>query len=90
MTEALGRLVAKGVCKSFGSLPVLDGIDLDVSAGRTLALLGPSGCGKSTLLRVMAGFESFDAGTVTVDGEPVTGPSPTRGWWRRPAPCSPG
>ena len=79
MTERLGRLVAKGVCKSFGPLPVLDGIDLEVSAGTTLALLGPSGCGKSTLLRVMAGFEPFDAGTVTVDGEPVTGPSPTRG-----------
>ncbi len=79
MTEALGRLVAKGVCKSFGPLPVLDGIDLEVSAGRTLALLGPSGCGKSTLLRVMAGFEPFEAGSVTVDGEPVTGPSPTRG-----------
>ena len=79
MSGTLGRLVAKGVCKSFGALPVLDGIDLDVSAGRTLALLGPSGCGKSTLLRVMAGFESFEAGTVTVDGEPVTGPSPTRG-----------
>ncbi|MEJ7765732.1 MAG: ABC transporter ATP-binding protein [Acidimicrobiales bacterium] len=79
MSGTLGRLVAEGVCKSFGALPVLDGIDLDVSAGRTLALLGPSGCGKSTLLRVMAGFESFEAGTVTVDGEPVTGPSPTRG-----------
>ena len=79
MTATPGRLVATGVCKSFGTLPVLDGVDLDVSAGRTLALLGPSGCGKSTLLRVMAGFEPFDAGTVTVDGEPVTGPSPTRG-----------
>ena len=79
MTETLGRLVAKGVRKSFGPLPVLDGIDLDVSAGRTLALLGPSGCGKSTLLRVLAGFEPFEEGTVTVDGQPVTGPSPTRG-----------
>ena len=79
MTEALGRLVATGVGKSFGPLPVLDGVDLDVSAGRTLALLGPSGCGKSTLLRVLAGFEPYDAGTVTVDGELVTGPSPSRG-----------
>jgi len=77
--EKLGLLVAKGVGKSFGSLPVLDGLDLEVSAGRTMALLGPSGCGKSTLLRVMAGFEPYDAGTVTVDGQPVTGPSPTRG-----------
>ncbi len=79
MSGPRGRLVAEGVCKSFGPLPVLDGIDLEVSAGRTLALLGPSGCGKSTLLRVMAGFEPFDAGIVTVDGKPVTGPSPTRG-----------
>ena len=71
--------MAKGVCKSFGALKVLDGIDLEVTAGRTMALLGPSGCGKSTLLRVLAGFEAFDAGTVTVDGDPVTGPSPTRG-----------
>ncbi len=75
----LGLLVARGVGKSFGSLPLLDGLDLEVSAGRTMALLGPSGCGKSTLLRVMAGFEPYDAGTVTVDGQPVTGPSPTRG-----------
>jgi len=79
MSEKLGLLVARGVGKSFGSLPVLDGLDLEVSAGRTMALLGPSGCGKSTLLRVMAGFEPYDAGTVTVDGQPVTGPSPTRG-----------
>lgn len=79
MSEKLGLLVAKGVSKSFGQLLVLDGLDLEVSAGRTMALLGPSGCGKSTLLRVMAGFEPYDAGTVTVDGQPVTGPAPTRG-----------
>lgn len=79
LTEKLGRLVAEGVHKSFGALHVLGGVNLEVSAGRTMALLGPSGCGKSTLLRVMAGFESIDAGRVTVDGEAVTGPSPTRG-----------
>lgn len=79
MSDKLGLLVAKGVSKSFGQLLVLDGLDLEVAAGRTMALLGPSGCGKSTLLRVMAGFEPYDAGTVTVDGRPVTGPSPTRG-----------
>ncbi|MEO5679951.1 MAG: ATP-binding cassette domain-containing protein, partial [Acidimicrobiales bacterium] len=78
-TASEGLLVARGVGKSFGTLPVLAGLDLEVTAGRTMALLGPSGCGKSTLLRVLAGFEPFDAGTVTVDGEPVTGPSPTRG-----------
>jgi len=76
---ASGVLQARGVGKSFGSLAVLDGLDLAVRAGETLALLGPSGCGKSTLLRVLAGFEPYDAGTVTVDGEPVRGPSPLRG-----------
>ncbi len=74
-----GLLVARGLTKSFGDLLVLDGVDLDVSAGQTLALLGPSGCGKSTLLRILAGLEAFDAGTVTVDGRPVEGPSPLRG-----------
>ncbi len=77
--DASGNLVARGVRKCFGTLVVLDGLDLQVSAGHTLALLGPSGCGKSTLLRVLAGLEPFDAGTVTVDGRPVTGPSPQRG-----------
>lgn len=79
MTDGAGRLVARSVRKSFGALLVLDDLDLEVSAGRTMALLGPSGCGKSTLLRVMAGFEPIDSGTVTVDGQPVTGPSHTRG-----------
>ncbi|MGI9023393.1 MAG: ATP-binding cassette domain-containing protein, partial [Acidimicrobiales bacterium] len=51
--EKPGRLVARGLTKSFGDLVVLDGLDLQVSAGQTLALLGPSGCGKSTLLRVL-------------------------------------
>ncbi len=74
-----GLLVARGLTKSFGDLLVLDGLDLDVSAGQTLALLGPSGCGKSTLLRILAGLEHFDAGSVTVDGQPVERPSPLRG-----------
>ena len=74
-----GLLVARGVRKSFGDLLVLDQLDLQVSAGQTLALLGPSGCGKSTLLRILAGLEPFDAGSVTVDGQPVVGPSPERG-----------
>jgi len=67
------------VRKSFGDLLVLEGLDLQVTAGQTLALLGPSGCGKSTLLRILAGLEPFDAGTVTMDGQPVAGPSPLRG-----------
>ncbi len=72
-------MVVRGLAKQFGRLPVIDGLDVTVSAGETLALLGPSGCGKSTLLRVLAGFERADAGEVTVDGVPVAGPSPERG-----------
>ena len=77
--EGPGLLVARGLQKSFGDVTVFDALDLQVAAGQTLALLGPSGCGKSTLLRVLAGFEPFDAGTVTLDGRPVEGPSPERG-----------
>lgn len=51
-----------------GGRPVLDGVDLDVAAGRVLAVLGPSGGGKTTLLRVVAGLVVPDGGVVTLDG----------------------
>jgi iron(III) transport system ATP-binding protein len=63
----------RGLTKSFGSTPVLSGVDLTVPAGDVVAVLGASGCGKTTLLRVLAGFESADAGTVTLDGAVVDG-----------------
>lgn len=60
-----------GLTKSFGDRRVLSGVDLEVAAGAITAVLGPSGCGKTTLLRVIAGFSSADAGTVSVGGRPV-------------------
>jgi len=54
-------------------------VDLQVHTGELVCLLGPSGCGKSTLLRIIAGALRPDRGTVTMDGMPVTGPSPDRG-----------
>jgi NitT/TauT family transport system ATP-binding protein len=79
VSSSTSTLIAHGLRLSFGDLLVLDGVDVQVSAGETLALLGPSGCGKSTLLRVLAGFETADTGSVTLDGVEVTGPSPLRG-----------
>ena len=61
-----------GSAEEFGD--VLDGVSLDVPAGRTLALLGPSGCGKTTLLRSIAGLERPSEGTVSIAGELLSGP----------------
>lgn len=58
----------RGVTKSFGSTRVLDRVDLTVERGESVALLGPSGAGKSTLLRIIAGLETPDAGSVSLDG----------------------
>jgi NitT/TauT family transport system ATP-binding protein len=74
-----GALTAEGLVKDFDDLRVLAGVDLRARAGEVLAVLGPSGCGKSTLLRVLAGFEPATAGTVDLDGHPLSGPSHERG-----------
>jgi iron(III) transport system ATP-binding protein len=64
---------ARGLVRAFPDVVAVDGVDLEVQRGTTLALLGPSGCGKTTLLRLVAGFEHPDAGAVEIDGEPVAG-----------------
>ena len=51
-----------GVVKRFGGFTAVDKLSLDIRAGEFFALLGPSGCGKTTLLRMLAGFETPDAG----------------------------
>jgi iron(III) transport system ATP-binding protein len=56
-----------GVSKSYGGRIVLHDIDLAVPSGAIVALLGPSGCGKTTLLRLIAGFDSADAGEIAID-----------------------
>jgi ABC-type Fe3+/spermidine/putrescine transport system ATPase subunit len=71
-------LVLDRIDKRFGALHVLDAVDLSVAEGEVLALLGPSGSGKTTLLRILAGFESPDAGRVVVAGSEVTGQPPAR------------
>ena len=67
---------ARGLVKRFGDRTVLGGVDLEVRAGETLALVGPSGGGKSTLLRVLGGLATFDGGTLTVGGHAVSAGAP--------------
>jgi iron(III) transport system ATP-binding protein len=67
-------LDVRGLAKSFNGNAVLDGIDLQLQEGSTTAVVGSSGCGKTTLLRLIAGFESPGAGTVTIVGRQVASP----------------
>lgn len=60
---------AQQVCKSFGQLEVLKGIDLEVPKGTVTCLIGPSGSGKSTFLRCVNHLEKISAGRLYVDGE---------------------
>ena len=59
----------ENVVKRFGSFTAVDDVTLDIGRGEFFALLGPSGCGKTTLLRMVAGFETPDAGRILLDGE---------------------
>ncbi|HOV37842.1 MAG TPA: ABC transporter ATP-binding protein [Spirochaetales bacterium] len=61
-------LEARGVCKFFGDVPILDSISFQVDVGKTAALLGPNGAGKTTLLRILAGILYPSAGTVQIAG----------------------
>lgn len=61
----------KGLCKSFGTLNVLDGVNLDFERGKTTVILGPSGTGKSVLLKHIVGLIKPDQGEVYVDGQRV-------------------
>ncbi len=70
--------VFKGFKTKKGIVEVLSGVDLEVRDGEFLAIVGPSGCGKSTLLNCIAGFEDITQGSICIDGEEVTRPSPKR------------
>ena len=81
-------LVVEQLHKSFitpqGLLPVLQGIDLCLARGSSLALMGESGSGKSTLLHLIAGLDRADSGRILIDGEPLDSRSESSlARWRR-------
>ncbi len=68
----------EGVSKRFGEQPAVDDVSLDIRPGEFFALLGPSGCGKTTLMRLLAGFETPDAGRILLAGQDLAGLPPHR------------
>ena len=77
MSQVNGPIVRiERLAKRFGEIDAVAGVDLDVARGELFALLGGSGCGKTTLLRLLAGFETPDAGRILIDGQDMTGVPP--------------
>lgn len=68
----------RGIKKSFGSLEVLKGIDLDIERGKVISIVGPSGAGKTTLLQIMGTLDEADSGSVIIDGVDVMKLSDTK------------
>jgi ABC-type polar amino acid transport system ATPase subunit len=60
------------VTKRYGSLTVLDDLNLDVAEGEMVTVIGPSGSGKTTVLRMLMTLETINGGVIYVDGKPLT------------------
>jgi len=69
-------LIARGVSKFFGGLTAVDDVNFEVHPGEVVALLGDNGAGKSTLIKCISGAYSAEKGTVTFNGDEITGRSP--------------
>jgi len=67
----MSEVTLSKVVKSFGSVKVIKGIDLEIKSGEFVVFVGPSGCGKSTLLRMIAGLEPITSGKVSIGGTVV-------------------
>lgn len=71
-------LQAQGVSRAFGGVKALKACSLDVERGSITGLIGPNGSGKTTLFNVMTGYVKPDAGTVTFEGQDITGARPNK------------
>ena len=65
-------ITLRNITKSFGSLQVLKGIDLDIAQGEVVSIVGPSGAGKTTLLQIMGTLDRADSGSVVIDGTDIS------------------
>lgn len=65
-------LQATGLCRAFGGLRAVEGVDLTLTRGQIHALIGPNGAGKTTLVSLLSGRLSPDAGSITFDGQDIT------------------
>jgi len=74
----MSYICLNGLAKQFGPNRVVDDFSLDIPKGAFVSLLGPSGCGKTTVLRMLAGFETPNAGSIVIDGREVTALKPNQ------------
>ncbi len=72
------QLSLRGVYHSYGNIPVLQNLDLDVLEGEYCVIVGPSGCGKSTLLRIIAGLQTALAGEISLGRRSLRGVAPRK------------
>jgi ABC-type sugar transport system ATPase subunit len=70
-TDAVAGVSLHAVCKSYGEVAVVHGVDLEIADHEFVVFVGPSGCGKSTLLRMIAGLEDITSGQIAIDGRVV-------------------
>jgi len=74
----MSNLTLKAVRKSYGSVEVIKGIDLEIKAKEFVVFVGPSGCGKSTLLRMIAGLEHISEGDLEIGGQRMNDVDPSK------------
>ncbi len=73
----MSGVIVKNVAKHYGSVSVIEGLDLEIRDHEFMVLVGPSGCGKSTVLRMIAGLEDITSGTISI-GEKVVNNVPPK------------
>ncbi|MDR3421267.1 MAG: ABC transporter ATP-binding protein [Xanthobacteraceae bacterium] len=69
-------LSVRGLCKSFGALPVAQDINIDLALGSRVGLIGPNGAGKTTLVNLLTGTLAADAGSILLNGDAIDGLTP--------------